>query len=233
MSVTEIPMADLDARQALHATRLFGTVPDAALADLVARARPRTAVRGETLIAQGDPGDFLLILVEGCLKVVVVSASGREILLDFPGPGAVLGEIAILDGGPRTASVVAVESSRLLVLHRRELLPWLGAHPAAAIALLSAMATRMRETVALIEGDRALPMGPRLARCLLRLSAAEGGRLRVRLSQGELGAFAGLSRENVNRQLKEWEAEGIVALQEGRIDILDRPALVELDEWCG
>ncbi|MFQ3665653.1 MAG: Crp/Fnr family transcriptional regulator [Sphingomonadaceae bacterium] len=220
-----------DAEAVLAEIPLFAGLPADTLAAIARRMHAHTARRGETLIRQGDPGDTLLIVLEGHLKVVLLAASGREIVLDFPGPGAVVGEIAILDGGPRTASVVAVEDSRLLLLHRRDLLAGLRAHPDAAIALLEATARRLRETDALIEGDRSLPMASRLARALLRLAKGDGDTLRARLSQGELGAFAGLSRENVNRQLKEWEAEGLVRLESGRMVILDREALAAMADW--
>jgi CRP-like cAMP-binding protein len=101
--------------------------------------------------------------------------------------------------------------------------------------LLRAMARRLRQNNAVIEADRAYTSGPRLARFLLRLMMAgeDGlgeGQLKLALSQGELGNFAGMSREQINRQLSAWADSGVVALKGGRVSILDREALMDVAE---
>jgi CRP-like cAMP-binding protein len=99
--------------------------------------------------------------------------------------------------------------------------------------LLQAMARRLRQNNTVIEADRAYTSGPRLARFLLRLMMGGEGeepRLKIALSQGELGNFAGMSREQINRQLSAWADGGIVTLKGGRVTVLDREALVDVAE---
>jgi CRP-like cAMP-binding protein len=197
------------------------------------RKRPR---KRETLFQQGDPGDSLLIVLSGTLKAFVLSPNGKEIVLDYIGPGGLIGEIAVLDGKPRAASVAAVESSEVLVLQRRHLIPYLERHEGAALKMLEVLCQKLRSTDALLEDNTTLAMGPKLARGLLRLVAdhgveKEGGLgLSFRIKQSELGNYVALSRENVNRQLQEWAASGLIDLSRGQISVLDTEALSEIAE---
>jgi CRP/FNR family transcriptional regulator, cyclic AMP receptor protein len=202
----------------------------AELQDLVERATLCPMKKGDIVLHQGDPGDFLVILLDGTLRVSMVASNGREIILDYLEPGAVLGEIALLDGGERTASVTALGEGKYLKLGAKAFREVLQKHPSVAWRLLKEMARRMRNANNTIESDRAYASGPRLARTLQRLLRAspEGNALRLDLSQSELGAFAGISRENINRQLGAWADSGIVALEQGRVKILEREVLEEI-----
>ncbi len=208
------------------------------LADIAARGTVRAFKPGQAIILQGDPGDTLWIVLKGLARVSMVAANGREIVLDYAERGAVLGEIAFLDGGERTASVETIEPVEALSLSRTAFAEIIGKHQGLALRLLQAMARRLRQNNTVIEADRAYTSGPRLARFLLRLmmgGEGEGGdpsetRLKIALSQGELGNFAGMSREQINRQLSAWADGGIVALKGGRVTVLDRTALVDIAE---
>ena len=183
------------------------------LHDILRTAAQRELKPGEAIITQGDEkGDFAVCLLTGGLKISMVSASGREIILNYCGPGEVVGEIAMLDQGPRTATVTAVSSSTVLLLPRQTFLAAAMANPASMAGIMRELARRIRQLNLVIESDRTFSMAPRLARALVRLidPAHSDGRLRFSPSQSDLGAFAGLARENVSRLLSEWEAQSII-----------------------
>lgn len=214
----------------IPANALIASWGAAELQDLLQRAIVCPMKKGDVIMHQGDPGDFLVILIDGTLRVSMVASNGREIILDYLEPGSVIGEIAILDGGERTASVTALGEGRYLKLGARAFREVLERHPSVAWSLLKEMSRRLRNANSIIESDRAYASGPRLARTLQRLmqTGKDNTGLRLDLSQSELGAFAGISRENINRQLGAWADVGIVALEQGRVKILDRDVLEEI-----
>ena len=209
---------------------------DAELDALFAFGATRRLARGESLFDRGDPGDSMMVVLSGTLKACAVTAQGREVVFDYIGPGGVVGEIAALDGEPRTARVVAMEPVELIVLQRRFLLPWLERHSGAALRIIRVLCHKLRRTNALVEDHAGLALGPKLARGLLRLAEEHGvnkaGRvgLGFPISQSDLGNYVSLSRENVNRQLREWAAAGYIELARGRVAIIDRDALGDIAE---
>lgn len=219
-----------DLARMMPSNALLSTWGTAELEDLLARAHLCPMKKGEVLLRQGDAGDVLIVLLDGTLRVSMVASNGREIILDYAEAGSVLGEIALLDGGERTASVTALGEGQYLKLGARAFREVLEKHPSMAWRLLKEMARRLRQANNTIESDRAYASGPRLARALQRLmhKSESGAALRLELSQGELGAFAGISRENINRQLGAWADAGIVALEHGRVKILDQDVLSEI-----
>ena len=221
----------------LASQSLFADCEREELADIIERGHLKSFRRDAELMAQGDEGNTLFIMLSGLARVSMVAANGREIVLDYAEPGHVLGEIAFLDGGERTASVHAIEPVEALVLSRSAFDDIVRKHQRMALRLLKAMARRIRQNNAVIEADRAYTSGPRLARFLLRLMMSNepgsvDGQLRIALSQGELGNFAGMSREQINRQLSAWVESGMVTLKGGRVTILDRSALMDVAEAC-
>lgn len=223
----------------MDASELAALLPDGSLfaacradelADLLALSSRHDMKKGQTLLLQGDPGDMLLILLSGNAKVTMVAQNGREITLDYADPGAVLGEIAVLDGGARSASVIALSAGAYLRLTRAAFQTFIERQPGVAWRLLKELARRLRQTNNTVESDRAFASGPRLARFLQRLTMAghSDGRLRLDLSQTELGSFAGMSRENINRQLSAWAESKIIALDHGQIRVLDSTFLSEI-----
>jgi len=220
--------------ETLTSQSLFADCEPDELSDIILRGHLRTFKRDQELMAQGDQGDTLFIILSGLARVSMVAANGREIILDYAEPGHVLGEIAFLDGGERTASVHAIDPVEALCLSRSAFSEIIERHKGLAMRLLKAMARRLRQNNAVIEADRAYTSGPRLARFLLRLTmhgeGETGGQLKIALSQGELGNFAGMSREQINRQLSAWVDSGIVALKSGRVTVLDRESLMDVAE---
>lgn len=212
-----------------------------ALAELLRYVTVKTLSRGEVLCEQGDPGDSVMIVKSGLLKACVFSLQGKEIVLDYLGPGSLIGELAVFDRNPRGATVAAVEKSEAFVMQRRDFIPFLEKHPKVAIGALGALSTRLRRTNQLLESSTSLAMGPKLAKGMMRLAADHGtsepclgencGGVSFSLSQGELGNYVNLSRENVNRQLKEWQGQGIITLSRGKITITDEDALEDIAEF--
>lgn len=200
---------------------------------LAARAVRLNFTRGKELLAQGERGDRLLILLEGTARVVMLTANGREIVLAYAEPGAVLGEIALLDGGERTASVMATSDGTALQLGRNALKDFVAQYPEFGWQMMRQLAHRLRTANQTIESDRAYASGPRLARYLRRLIRDDGDRVKLELSQTELGNFAGMSREHINRQLKHWEEAGVITLEQGRVRVLDPELLEEIAEMEG
>lgn len=211
---------------------LLSTSSREELDDLLSRATLHNMRAGETILEQGEDGDTLVVLLSGLVRVSMVSANGREIILDYAEAGWVLGEIALLDGKPRTASATVIEPGQLLRLTRAACETCIERHPRMAIRMLGGLARRLRQANDTIEGDRAFSSGQRLARCLVRLHSGreKGDKLRHDLSQSELGNFVGISREHVNRQLSAWADVGVIELQQGRIRIVDPGYLREVAE---
>ena len=211
---------------------LFADCDETELADLILRGHFVEYNKGDDMIVQGDPGESLLILLSGNARTSMIASNGHEIVLDYAEPGQVLGEIALLDGGERTATVTAIEASSALTITRNAFSDILQKHKNMALRVLKVMANRIRMANTMIEGDRAYTSGPRLARYLLRLSVvgAEEGRLKLDLSQSELGNFAGMSREHINRQLSAWSEDEIVSVESGKVRILNHAMLSNIAE---
>lgn len=212
------------------ADSIFCGLSEADWGDLVGLARIISFSRGKELLSQGDVGDSLIILVEGSARISMLSPSGREIVLGYAEAGAVLGEIALLDGGERTASVFSISHGKALHITQQALREFTLDHPDFGWRMMQQLARRLRTADETIESDRAYASGPRLARYLLRLirtTASDDG-LRVELSQTELGNFAGMSREHINRQLRNWQESGIIILEQGRVRVLDPTLLVDI-----
>lgn len=203
-------------------------------AEIASRSVQVNFVKGKELLVQGDPGDMMLILTEGTARVSMLTAGGREIVLAYAEPGAVLGEIALLDGGERTASVTATSAGSALQLGRNALRDFAASHPEFTWSLMQQLARRLRMADQTIESDRAYASGPRLARYLKRLIRKDiEATHRVELSQTELGNFAGMSREHINRQLRSWEESGVISLEQGRVRVLDADMLEDISESEG
>ncbi|WP_298301326.1 Crp/Fnr family transcriptional regulator [uncultured Erythrobacter sp.] len=183
------------------------------LEGLLAKSNRRELKKGDVLINQGDEeGDFAVYLLSGALKISFVSAGGREIILNYCAPNELVGEIALLDSGPRTATVTAVVPSAVLLLPTQAFLETVSNNPASVVGVMRELARRVRQLNLVVESDRTFSMGPRLARALVRLidRNREDGELIYNPSQNDLGAFAGLARENVSRLLTEWEAQEVI-----------------------
>lgn len=201
---------------------------------LMRKSQRRELKAGETVINQGDEeGNFAVYLLSGGLKVSFVSAGGREIILSYCSPGEVVGEIALLDSGPRTATVSASSASVVYIIPDKAFLDTVSSNPGTAVDVMRELARRIRQLNLVIESDRTFSMGPRLARALVRLIDQNGGdgALLHNPSQSDLGAFAGLARENVSRLLSEWEEQGIIARKGRSLIVRNAEYLQSLAEF--
>lgn len=220
----------------LPSDSILKSLPEPELDELLGFAVTKKIARNETLIELGDPGDSMMVVLSGTLKACVGSASGKEVVLEYLGAGSIIGELALFDGEPRAASVVAIEPAELVILQRRFVLPFLERKPSAALSIIRSLCHKMRRTNSLVRDTSGLAMGPKLARGLLRLMDEHGERkedgltLTFRMNQSDLGNYVSLSRENVNRQLKMWEEAGVIRLSRGNISILDEDALRAIAE---
>jgi CRP/FNR family transcriptional regulator, cyclic AMP receptor protein len=199
----------------LRGTDLFGGLDDESLARLAAASRSRTYRRGQYIWYQGDPGGTLLVVCDGLVKVVLGSEAGEEAVLVTLGGCEVLGEIALLDGGPRSASVVAVEPTTGLLLTRASVLDAMARHPVVLDAMLRALGGLVRRLTEQAGDLVFLDLGGRLAKVLLRLAegrspTAEGIVLDTGLSQSDLAAMVGASRPAVNRVLHILATRGLI-----------------------
>ncbi|MFD1343269.1 Crp/Fnr family transcriptional regulator [Litorisediminicola beolgyonensis] len=205
------------------------------LAGLGRIGRPVSYSKGAAIFHLGDPGSFVLILADGLIEVSVLSQSGRKSVLAWVGPNEVLGEISALDGGPRSADAIAVEACRGVVVTRAALLSHLHDTPEAATEVIAALCRRIRNASDGVARHALTSASARLADCLLRLArdwgtpAADGGvTLSRTFSQANLGAFAGIARENVSRQIASMAKSGFVTHSAGVLTIHDLSALESL-----
>jgi CRP-like cAMP-binding protein len=214
----------------LRRTDLFGGMPDDDLTRLADAARTRTFRRGQYLWYQGDPGDTLLVVCDGRLKVVLGSEEGEEAVLVSVGSCEVIGELAVLDGARRSASVVAVERTTALVLTRAAVFDAMARHPAVLEAMLRSLGRLVRRLTEQ-NGDLVfLDLGGRLAKLLLRLAegqvpGADGIVLDTHLTQSELAASIGASRPAVNRVLHLFASRGLIRVDGQVIVLQDLPGL--------
>jgi CRP-like cAMP-binding protein len=222
-------MTTLAGRMMLQQSPLFRGLEPAVLERIAALATQRGYRRGEVVFRGGDPGDALYGVVTGRIRISAGSAAGREIFLNVMGPGDTFGEIALLDGGTRTATATAIEPAELVSLRRGPLFELLAREPKAALELLRLCGERLRWTSGLVEDAAFLDAPARLAKRLLSLAELQGEKgpagTRVRISQEELASFLGVSRQAVNEQLQDWKSRGWVALGRGSITVRDAGAL--------
>jgi CRP-like cAMP-binding protein len=222
----------VDRREIFAQHAFFRGLAGAAIDELVARSRIERCRRGKTIFRRASPGSAMMAVLRGSVKICTVSRNGKEAVLNVIGPGQVFGEIAVLDGGPRTADAVALVESDILVLDRRDFMPVLRAHPDLAQRLLEVLCGRLRKTSEQLEDAFFLDMPGRMAKALLAAQTGEGpgGAMQVQLTQRELGEMIGTARESVNKLLHAWQNEGIVALRRGAIAIRKPEALKRLAE---
>jgi CRP-like cAMP-binding protein len=204
----------------------FRGLPPAALQKLASHARQQGFSVGQRIFSKGDQGHGLLAVLSGIVKISVPGEDGREIVLNLIPPNEIFGEVALLDGKPRTADASALTECQLLVLDRRDFIPLIGEIPALAVQLLEIVSGRLRRTTEQVEDMYFGNLQARLAKALLRLAEIQGvsheRRPRATITQKELGFSVGLSRESTNRYLREWAQAGYVTLEKGSC-ILDQP----------
>jgi CRP-like cAMP-binding protein len=210
---------------ALAKAELMAALSDTGRARLAKAGSQVSVEPGALLFSKGDKGDALYVLLEGEVEIRTSNEAGRDVRIAALKPHALIGEMAVLDGGKRSADVAAIRRSRLLRISRDQALAALESEPKALLNLLAEMSRRLRAADAALEDARLLDLGGRLAQRLLD-EAGEGST--VTLTQTELARRIGASREKVNRKLHEWADEGWVKLSRAGVKIADREELAAL-----
>ena len=209
----------------------FRELPPPVVEHLSTYMRQRRVPQGTMIFAKGDPGTTLMAVVSGSVRISVSADNGHEALLNIIKPGQVFGEIALLDGRARTADAVAIDDCELMVIDRRDFIPFLHREPDVTLKLIEILCARIRRTSAQVEDVMYLSLAARLAKTLLELSGGIEGcatRHKVRIAQRELGNIAGMSRESANKQLRAWEQREWVRLERTSIAVIDPDALMKL-----
>ena len=209
---------------------LAGIAPDD-LKALVRYAEERLFNNGQLLFQRGDPGDGVFAIVTGHVKVFLEGSDGGEVIVATRTTGDVLGELSLLDNHKRSASAAAMGDVRTLRISKDRFQDWLMSHPAAAIALLRELAARVRDTTDQVAEIALLSIDARIARRLWQLfrESANGDEpsvgMRLRVNQSDLASYVGVTRESVNKHLARMKADGVIAIDAGRVELLKPPDL--------
>lgn len=220
---------DRDAKRvALLSSPLFEAMNPVELEEVLRLSSERRVTRGASIFQKGDEGSSMMAVLAGRVRVSSVSVEGREITLNVIDPGEVFGEIALLDGKPRSADCTAIEETMLLVLERRHFLPFLQRHESLYLRLIAVLCDKLRNTSMALEELALFDLPARLARVLLKLAldygrqTQQGIRIDVKMSQRDLSNLVASTRESVNKQLRIWRDDRVVDLDGGYL-ILCRP----------
>jgi CRP/FNR family cyclic AMP-dependent transcriptional regulator len=213
---------------------LFRDLPPAVIERLGSYMKTRRAARGSTIFAKGDPGTGLMGVLAGTVKVSVASADGKDIVLNLFHEGEVFGEIALLDGRPRTADATAMSDCDLVVIERRDFVPFLSGHPDVMLKFIEILCSRLRRTSEQVQDITFLNLPTRLAKTLLQLTAAEDGSTTPRkaaVTQREISQMIGISRESTNKQLRAWAKRGWIRLERGGVNVVaaDKLAAIAIE----
>jgi CRP-like cAMP-binding protein len=212
---------------------IFCDLDPEALDQLCRYAKHSSLKRGATIVSKGDPGNSLIAVISGTVKISISSPDGRSAILNLIGPGETFGEVAVLDGLARTADATANTNCEIYVIDRRDFLPFVRSQPALAMKFIELLCTRLRWTSDQVEEVILQNLPGRLASALLRLTEkhklAPGGRT-IAITQQEISEMVGMTRESINKQLRAWAARNWVRLEHGAIVVLNAEMLRELAE---
>lgn len=221
-------MVASDPAALLRRVSLFAGLDEATLAGLAGRLRRRSYRRGTMIFHKDQPDDGLHVIESGRVRFFLPAERGEELTIDVAGPGEVFGELALLDGQPRSASAEALEETVTQVLGREEFGAALAASPELAWALIGLLSTRLRHVTDYAESLAFLDVHARVARALLELAGryghrGDGGRITIDLdlTQTELATMVGATRERVNRALAAFREQALVELHGRQIVLRD------------
>ncbi|MEE8060274.1 MAG: Crp/Fnr family transcriptional regulator [Gemmatimonadales bacterium] len=212
----------------LKSVPLFSQLPEEDIRAFATLTRERTYPKGSVILFEDDPGDSLYLVAGGQVKVVLIGEDGREVILSVMGEGSFFGEMALIDDQPRSAHVIAMEDSRLLLLRRDDFQARLLKSPAVAISLLAELSGRLRLADEKIGSLVLLDVNGRVAALLLRLGEDEGGdTITKKLTHHTIAQMIGSSRETVSRTMRALVERDIIQVSRREIVLQDRRALLE------
>jgi CRP/FNR family transcriptional regulator, cyclic AMP receptor protein len=218
------------ARKLLEKCALFRALNEQERHELAAHAQPRTFASAEPIFHIGDPGQSMMGIVIGTVRISMPTPKGRDVILADLTAGHVFGEIALLDGKARSATAIALTNCELLILERRDVMPFLERSPTACLNLMQLLCSRIRRSDERMAEIAFFDLPARLARALMRYAPQGHGPPKIALSQRELAELSGATRENVNRCLREWQRSGILEMRNRWTIILKPEALQALEE---
>jgi CRP/FNR family cyclic AMP-dependent transcriptional regulator len=208
---------------------LFSDLSASELARFAELAREREYPKNSVILFEDDPGDALFVVSGGQVKVVLIGEDGREVILSVLSDGDFFGEMSLIDDEPRSAHVIAMRDSRLLVLRRDDFQQQIQQHPAIALKVLKVLVQRLRRADAKIGGLVLLDVNGRVARLLLDLANEGGGpKITRRLTHHTIAQMIGSSRETVSRAMRELVERGLIDVTRREITIRDRDGLSSL-----
>lgn len=208
----------------VHAS-LFAALPPTERSAVISRLRHRRYAPGSVLFHQGDPADSLYLVESGHLKVVVTAPTGDEAVLALFGPGSCFGELALLDGRPRSASVIALERAEIWQLSQSDFRELIRSSPEVAEGIFFILTERIRHLSEQVEHAFFHNLRSRLAEKLLQLGTEVGSwhdealYICLPLTQGDLASMIGASRQQVNRLISEWRSQGVLSWDQGCLTI--------------
>jgi CRP-like cAMP-binding protein len=213
----------ITAKTVIERDNLFRGLPKATLERIAALGRRRVYEEGAVIFMRGDPGDSLCGVVSGRVRISASRPGGKEVFLNIMGPGDSFGEIALLDGMPRTATATAMMRTELSIIQRDQFVSLLGTEPQLARHLIKLLCTRVRWTAQLMEDSALLSVPARIAKRLLSLAELHGrttaAGIKLVISQEELAQFLGVSRQIVNQHLQTWKSAGWIQLGRGNVTV--------------
>ena len=221
-------------RALLARSALFSPLPAGDLDRILQLVRPKRLAEEQVLFTRGDAAESVYAIVSGRVRVISTSEEGKEVVLRMLRTGDVFGELGLLHGGHRTATVVAAEPCELMSIGRREFLALLESDARFSVRLLGVLAERIGELTDQLSDFVFHGLPVRLAKRLIELAETdgretdEGVRIATKLSQQDLANLVGTSRESVNKQLRAWEEDRWIRVDRGEIILLQRDALQEL-----
>ena len=211
----------------LRKVSLFAELSEEELRQLAGVVREQHYRKHTTLFHIDDPGNALFILKSGVMKITIEDQNGREIILRMVYPTEFFGEMALLDGMPRSATVTTQEPCEALIIYRQHFLELIDKSPSILLNMTSALSRRLRKMNELIRSLVFFDVYGKVARVLLTLVAqkgrqtAQGTVIDLRLTQQELAELAGMSRETMTRTLRDFQQAGVVRIDSGIITILE------------
>jgi CRP-like cAMP-binding protein len=223
------PLTDAPTAEFLATVPLLSGLGAAELQRFAEDARERGYPKGTVILFEDEPGDSLFIVRGGQVKVVLVGEDGREVILGMLGVGSHFGELSLIDSRPRSAHVIAVEDSTLIVLRREDFRRRVEESPAVAWALMQELSRRLRRADEQIGSLVLLDVDGRIARLLLD-AAGEGGTAIIerRLTHQTIAQMIGASRETVSRAMREFQERKLITVVRRQISIADRAGLEAL-----
>lgn len=225
--------------QRLSRSFLFAGLPIERLSAALENCQCLRLAEKKEIYRRGEPGKEMCIVLSGGVKISTLSADGKEIIFDLLSEGDFFGELSLLDGQPRTASVTTLVPSVLVVLERDFLMLFLENNPIVAIRFLRILAHRLRTVDTFLEEVLFFDSETRLAKRVLALKSIYGKavgnevQIELKVSQQDIANLVGITRERVNKHLKKWERAEIISMEHGRFTIRNLPLLQELASEAG